>query len=516
MQVKWELELVDIDYWLAKFMFIHRIPAKPNQAPSCSGSSQSSYLDHDAWTSQSAAPHFSPDPITAIMPPTPLTHRPQTLRQAKRAFRKSAGQVQLSESEKAAIQRRMELQERADRIKERETRRKANIKKREEKKQREREARHRMGIPSPPSKEGIQVGPSQLHLSNFICAGVKRKRETMIDGVKKESTVQKQEEQVFQEQKQSPIEPAKSPRSLKTLHPYTSSTCKMPPQIANANANSSKGRDLAPQEDQTPPIKKPPARVPLQARAANPILRQMSPAETKDVDKLRAKSSSPQKPQPLPMDPPPKRHHLETGPIQFKRPSLLRVPLKPPKPEPVPDDNLDDFFVSNTQIQRELSPPPTLSTKPHLHPIPTVRPLTPPRQKPPPTENEDAAHLLSLISTQDLDFSFDLTQKPPRSAAAPKISSYPSGFSSSEEGEGKEEEDSFPDTELDSIVLEFSLESPIESSHPLSTTSTSQHHQSLKPNHPQQHRKVEQQGHLNDWDTFGLELSTQDLLELDS
>ena len=495
-------------------------------------------------------PHFSPT-ATAIMPPTPLTRRPQTLKQAKRAFRKSGGAVRLSESEKAAIERRVVLQERADRIREREIRRKANIKKREEKRQREKEARHRMGIPSPPSNEGIQVGPSQLHLSDFMCAGVKRERESMMEGVKKEAAVQEQEEPVLQEQQKPPMEPARSPQPLQTLPPKSSSTCKMPPQIANANAKSPELRDFAPRENRTTPNRMPPARVPLQPRSANPILRQKSPAENKDADRVWTKSSYPQKPKPPPQRQPIK--HTETGSTKFKKPSLIRLPLKPPKPELIPDDNLDDFFVSNTQIQRELSPPPTPPTKPQLHPVPFLRPPAPQPLRPSPTTNEDAAHLLSLISTQDLDFSFDLTQKPPPTAAAAKICSCPSG-PSSEEGE---EEDCFPDTELDSIVLEFSLESPIQSTHSSSITSTSQHHQPLKLDHPppqsqsssnysssssdaptptylygmltdldegmkkprqdiqQQHQEA-QPGQVNEWDTFELELSTQDLLELGS
>ena len=479
-------------------------------------------------------PHISPT-ATPIMTPIPRTHRPQTLKQAKRAFRKSGGEVRLSESEKAAIERRVELQERADRINEREARRKANLKKREEKRQREREARQRMGIPTPPSKNDMHVGPSQLHLSDFIFAGVKRKREEIMEGAEKELAISKQEEPVLQEQQKPSMELARSTQPLQT-HP------------SNTSSTSSKAMRVSTlQENRTPPIK---ARVPLQARSANSILRQNLPAESKDINKLWANSSYPQKPEPLPMNPPPPRQsvqHTETGSIKVKKPSSIRLPPKPPKQEPIADDNLDDFFVSNTQIQRELSPPLNPPTKPQLHLIPTIRPPTPPPLRPPPTANEDAAHLLSLISTQDLDFSFDLTQKPPPPAAAPKVSSCSFG-SSSEEGE--EEEDSFPDTELDSIVLEFSLESHIEPSHPSSTTSTSQHHRPLKTDHPppqsqsssqyssssddaptpthlyrmltdldegmKKARPEAQQGQVNDWDTFELELSTQDLLELGS
>ena len=220
-------------------------------------------------------PHISPT-ATTIMTPIPRTHRPQTLKQAKRAFRKSGGEVRLSESEKAAIERRAELQERADRINAREAKRKANLKKREEKRQREKEARHRMGIPTPPSKNDIHVGPSQLHLSDFMCAGVKRKREDIMEGAEKELAIPKQEEPVIQEQQKSSMKPARSTQPLQTHPPTTSST-------------SSKAiRDSALQENRTPPIK---ARIPLQTRSTNSILQQNLPAETKDVNRLRAKSS---------------------------------------------------------------------------------------------------------------------------------------------------------------------------------------------------------------------------------
>ena len=74
------------------------------------------------------------------------------------------------------IERRAVLQERADRIREREARRKANLKKKEERIEKEREVRQRMNLPSP-TKGGFHVGPSQLHLGDFMVMGGKRKRE---------------------------------------------------------------------------------------------------------------------------------------------------------------------------------------------------------------------------------------------------------------------------------------------------------------------------------------------------
>lgn len=468
------------------------------------------------------------------MPPTLLTHRPQTLKQAKRAYRKSGGTVCLSESEKATLERRAVLQERADRIKEREARRKANLKRKEERVQKEREARHRMGIPTPPPKEGIQVGPSQLHLSGFMYAGGKRKMGEKDEEKEeeKEGGIPKQGALVVQEQQGYPVEAPRSPKSLQTSS-HTSPTLMMPSHIANGN--SPKVQELAILKNRTSLNQTPPARIPLQSKSANPTMQPKPLAGKKYALEVQAKTSNLQEPQPSPMDPKEIRT-IRFGKSRFTRP--------PPKPDPIPDDNLDDFFVSNTQIQRELSPPPT----PHV--IPTLRPPPPP--PPPPLfktrpTNEDTVDLLSLISTQDLDFSFDPTQINP--VAAPRHEPEASSSTSSEEEEKEEGEEDFPDSELEEIVLEFSLESPIKSSSSLSSSKTTSPHQNHPPNpHPQSnsdsysssatpkpqasphpasqkdHYKREETQHQEEkppqalaaeWDIFDL-LCTQDFMELAS
>ena len=101
------------------------------------------------------------------MPTSNPNSRPQTLRQAKRAYQKSSAKPKLSASELAAIERRAVLQERADRIRDREARRKANIKRKEERKEREREALLKAGK-EVPKVGGIKVGPSQLDLARFL------------------------------------------------------------------------------------------------------------------------------------------------------------------------------------------------------------------------------------------------------------------------------------------------------------------------------------------------------------
>lgn len=107
------------------------------------------------------------------MPPLTDRKRPQTLRQAKKAYQKSGSR--LSASELRQIERAAELQERAARMREREHKRKDNLKKKAEKLEKESGMRRRMGITSP--VKGDYVGPSQLRLGDYLGAGLKRKRE---------------------------------------------------------------------------------------------------------------------------------------------------------------------------------------------------------------------------------------------------------------------------------------------------------------------------------------------------
>lgn len=381
------------------------------------------------------------------MPPTPLTHRPQTLKQAKKAYRKSGGTVCLSESEKAMLERRAVLQERADRIKEREARRKANLKRKEERVQREREARHRMGIPTPPAKEGIQVGPSQLHLSNFMYSGVKGRRD---DGEEEDtkSGTQKEEETVSQEQQTSQMEPPPSRRPLQLLFPNANSQRLTPSQ--NAKVDPPKVRNFALQEKPASP-----KTAPLPSKAP-PFQLKKGMREDEVLEPLRSfllkAQATPEvyKRMRLPTLLPP----LRTPPVRPVSTATINstthqeAPLipAPPKSEAIPEDCFDDFFVSNTQIQRELSPPPTPPTA-SCTPNAFSTPRPPPPAFKPPTTDNDTADLLAFLSTQDLDFSDEPTQRPP-----------PARHDESEPDED------FPDDELEDIVLEFELDSPVRSS----------------------------------------------------
>lgn len=430
------------------------------------------YISHQTTHGplQFAAPP-TPPATTATMPPTPLIHRPQTLKQAKKAYRKAGATVRLSESEKAVLERRAVLQERADRIKEREARRKANVKRKEERVQKEREARHRMGIPTPPAKEGIQVGPSQLHLSDFVYAGVKRK---MDDGEEEEkSEIEKEGDLVVQEQQTSPMEPLPSRQPLRPVS--ANANCQRLTLSQSVMENSPKVRDFALEEISVSPKRIPvPSKTPLfhsnkgmrEDEVPEPLRSVLLKAQRMPESQKRMGMPNPLPPLCRPPEskangstsqrkPPENIESRYTSTSKAAPNQIEKAPCIPsPKPESVPEDCFDDFFVSNTQIQRELSPPPTPPAKNTPFAVSIAQPPTPAPLSKPPATNENTADLLALISTQDLDFSDELTQRP----------------SLAQHDEPDLDED-FPDDELEDIVLEFELESPIKSSNATSPES---------------------------------------------
>ena len=98
------------------------------------------------------------------MAASPVGRRPQTLKQAKKAYQKNGGVKKLSERELRQIKRAAELQERATRIKDREARRKLNLQKKEEKFEKERRARAEAGLKEEPIGRLGKVGASQCRL----------------------------------------------------------------------------------------------------------------------------------------------------------------------------------------------------------------------------------------------------------------------------------------------------------------------------------------------------------------
>ena len=259
------------------------------------------------------------------MPGKGRLNAPQTLRQAKRAYRNSSKSTRLSAAELAAIERRAVLQERADRIKEREARRKANIKRKEDKAAREKARAIETGR-AVSDRNWWKIGSSQLDLGSFLGTV---KKASMGDAPR--------------EQKENKVEEPDTP-------PPTSSPLRMsPPSYPEVRrATSHMPRD----ENST--------RMPPPAR----------PETRKSASQVVCDQSS----------------------SSLKTENATTKPLL---------DISDDLFVSNTQIERELSP------------VANINPQAESSNQPSTYHNNNdllsgtCALLLQQISTQDLDLDID-------------------------------------------------------------------------------------------------------------
>ena len=329
-------------------------------------------------------------PIT--MPPGP-SNRPQTLKQAKKAYRKSGATVRLSDSELALIERRAVLQERADRIREREARRKANLKKKEERNQKEREVRQRMNLPSP-TKGGSHVGPSQLHLGDFMVMGGRRKREEApsIYGKGEDSGLLNTESKSCQASPGSPRSPLQeaSANTMTKVEPRKT--------IDDSEQPDQDIEDL----QKIPTGLVPPSHScntsPVPSIKPRPLSTSWTKSEALQVEGGKAIQPD----DPLPMGPPPLPCSSKTKsapPTTHQAHTILGSQGNPPE---IALDTWDDFFPSNTQIVREIS----------LPAFPQVsKPATPTKTPaPPPFSSGNETKSLLYLSTQDLDISDLLTQ----------------------------------------------------------------------------------------------------------
>ncbi|KAL8808151.1 MAG: hypothetical protein Q9182_000215 [Xanthomendoza sp. 2 TL-2023] len=276
------------------------------------------------------------------MPQSTVSYRPQTLRQAKRAYQKAGGAPRISAAQQRRIERAAELQQRAERIRLHNLRAKENKRRKAEKLEKEREARKRMGIDEPVQND---VGPSQLRLGAFVAVGKKPKEE-------------------------EPCPPA--------------SPCK-DEDIAVECPNTEPAVREA-----VPSIK--PEHVPLQS--GTPAL--CSPPKTSIVSPIRNLARTAVKkevtPRPRLMPPPP-------------RPPLKKVSLNPTAqsrvqpPKIVPlcsvETDWDLFLDSNTQVEREISGPQAKSLPVSSKPIPSNLINA---------SSMYSTSILTDISTQDLQY----------------------------------------------------------------------------------------------------------------
>lgn len=424
--------------------------------------------------------------------------RPQTLKQAKKAYRKSGATVRLSESELAVIERRAVLQERADRIKEREARRKANLKRRDEKIQREREARQRMGIQSP-VKGSIHVGPSQLHLGDFMAMGIKGKTEDTPPG---DTKVER--ESILDMESNGCQELTSAPSSLrKPLQAVSAnSKAKLEPLAKNEGSKVPEEEHKGSQNCRPVPMA---LQRSLHTRPTTAISQQKPPTKPDDPTITIVEEKMLDEFRVVPMGPPPlpiSNRAKATYNTAQQKPPLFAPQGKPPD---TVHDCWDDFFVSNTQIVRELSPqitkfmPTTLST---IQP-----PSNPPITLPKPS-NDDASALLNFLSTQDLDISDILTQAIPQPPPPPpeeedtstliaQISTQDLDFSDelTQARTGSSDfDDDLTEEDLEDLALEVEMEL-----------------QSTRESNESQRQEVQLAAEED-----GFELSTQDLRELES
>lgn len=133
----------------------------------------------------------------------PISHHPQTSRQAKKNYLRKQANPVLSECELRRLKRDVELHERANRIKSKEQRRKANLKKKEEKMEKEREARRKAGLPEVREK---YVSPRQQRLGAFVGLGKRTREEDNAAGNQ------------IQPEARSPLQ-SKSPNTVLKPHP---------------------------------------------------------------------------------------------------------------------------------------------------------------------------------------------------------------------------------------------------------------------------------------------------------
>ena len=225
-------------------------------------------------------------------------------------------------------------------MRERENKRKANLRKKAERDQREREARARMGIPEP--VKGFYVGPSQIRLSGFL--GKRTREET--EGEEETGDKENTEAARGQGTEQDPRKEDKGEQRLEVFNQEEEL------ETLNRKApecDTAKSPQIIPSAVPSLQLMAPPkSRAPLRPRSANPIIR----------------------PKPL-----------------------FFADL--PKSSVAIEDDWDSFLASNTQIEREIASPkraPIVSMACSPPARPCIRPI------------KDEKDILDMISTQDLDY----------------------------------------------------------------------------------------------------------------
>ncbi|KAI4205923.1 MAG: hypothetical protein LQ350_000108 [Teloschistes chrysophthalmus] len=344
------------------------------------------------------------------MPLQTVSFRPQTSRQAKKAYQKAGASPRLSAQEKRRIERNAELAARAERIRIHNLRAQDNKRKRAEKLEREREARKRMGIPEPVKEN---VGPSQLRLGSFLTAksNLKKVKEECDFPLSPPEEFFKDEEEDDYNDSKNPVlkkecldEPTNALLGSKALSSSIVPTCT--PLNVDAGKASKAPTPQTPKSVQT-----------------KPTLR-------KDVEK---KSTSPAS-----LMPPPPRPPQRAKPQQVSSIPGPTIKSRCEVPSVASSDSVETdwaaFFTSNTQVEREISDDQNQPLLPI--PCPTI-----PQDTPMSTSVAITEDFFAGICTQDLQYS----SSPPSSPEKPL---HQEAVPNSEPTALKQSFDEFDDCEL--------------------------------------------------------------------
>ncbi|KAL8754349.1 MAG: hypothetical protein Q9199_004420 [Rusavskia elegans] len=298
-------------------------------------------------------------------PRSTVSYRPQTSRQAKRAYQKAGATPRISAAEQRRIDRAVELEDRAARIRLHNVRARENKRKKAEKDEKDREIRKRMGIQEP-SK--FKIGPSQLSLGAFVAVGPKHKKPEPVEDEMAECS--------------SPYTPTEN-----TKAEDTSMDCSDVPRILENPGCVKLETTVVPSN-------------PLE----NGRTSQHEVGPHSKVPPSQEVKSTTMLPSTTLMPPPPPRLSSK---IQVSKPipTSCSAPSKPVATAAATESDWDMFLDSNTQVEREISchpadPPMPAVDKRHTSATTIQYSVTPP------------ADLLAGISTQDLQYcSSPLTSK---------------------------------------------------------------------------------------------------------
>lgn len=338
---------------------------------------------------------------------------PKTLKQAKNDFKVNGPRISTQQSRQLA--RGVELYERAEKIKDAEKRKRQNAVRKAAKEERERESRKRMGIPSPPRRDVKRVAASQKLLIGFVrVVGVAGKEEKVAETegkVCKEGAAQ--DAKVLEEDREQ----------VDNEEDYLDDTLDDTSLLEAVAEECLKG-SMPDRTAEEPQIPRPSKRRRLQKStsiqattsfSSNDFVLAREITWTQDIEAAKSRSVT--------VD---VVEEIITPTVQDATPVV-----HPPTSRS--DLVWADFLLSNTQLEREIAPSPpvirTRHTKDAEEIAATTQPILGPTSSDSFSTLPDSPTLemqmtslsrntvddtfLSMLSTQDLSFSFSSPEMPP-------------------------------------------------------------------------------------------------------